>query len=93
VLLAAGAATISTAELPTGLKPGGRVEPPAGAPLPRPRKESLRESVAEVEKKRVLDALAEAGGNQKRAAELLGISRGTLLARLQAFGIARPRKG
>jgi two-component system response regulator AtoC len=93
VLLAAGAPTISTAELPTGLKPGGRVEAPAGAPLPRQRKESLRESVAEVEKKRVLDALAEAGGNQKRAAELLGISRGTLLARLQAFGIARPRKG
>jgi two-component system, NtrC family, response regulator AtoC len=53
---------------------------------------SLKNAVAEVEKQRVLDAMAQAGGNQKRAAELLGVSRGTLLSRLDAFGITRPRK-
>ena len=93
VLLAEGGRPISTAELPKGMKPGARAEPPADEEPQRARTESLKETVAALEKKRVLDALAEAGGNQKRAAEILGISRGTLLARLEAFGIARPRKG
>lgn len=52
----------------------------------------LRDAVEEVERRRVLDALAEAGGNQTLAAKKLGIARGTLIARLQAYGIARPRK-
>jgi len=93
VLLVAGGGAITPAHLPKRLKPGIPV-PTASDDAPRaPRAQSLKESIADVEKKRVLDALAEAGGNQKKAAELLGISRGTLLARLQAFGIARPRKG
>jgi transcriptional regulator with PAS, ATPase and Fis domain len=93
VLLVAGGGAITPAHLPKGLKPGIPF-PTASDDAPRaPRAQSLKESIADVEKKRVLDALAEAGGNQKKAAELLGISRGTLLARLQAFGIARPRKG
>ena len=32
------------------------------------------------------------GGNQTRAARVLGISRNTLLARLDAYGVSRPRK-
>ncbi len=44
------------------------------------------------ERSRILDALQRAGGNQKEAARLLGISRGTLLSRLDQFGIQRPRK-
>lgn len=79
--------TISPAELPVALKPRAIVERSPGS-----EKGSLREAVADVEKQRVLAALAESHGNQKRAAELLGISRGTLLARLDAFGIPRPRK-
>ncbi|MBX7081702.1 MAG: sigma 54-interacting transcriptional regulator [Nannocystaceae bacterium] len=47
---------------------------------------------ADPERQRILDALEKCAGNQTRAARLLGISRNTLLARLDAYGIARPRK-
>lgn len=38
-------------------------------------------------------ALDDAGGNQTRAAKLLGISRHALIDRLDRYGITRPRKG
>ncbi len=41
----------------------------------------------------ILRALAESAGNQKRAAEILGVSRRTLQYRLDALKIPRPRKG
>jgi two-component system, NtrC family, response regulator AtoC len=44
------------------------------------------------ERRRIIDALETCAGNQTRAAKLLGISRNTLLARLDAYGIKRPRK-
>jgi transcriptional regulator with GAF, ATPase, and Fis domain len=44
------------------------------------------------ELRRIRDALERAGGNQKDAAKLLGVSRRTLINRLEQFGIARPRK-
>jgi len=44
------------------------------------------------ERARIIDALEQCAGNQTRAAKLLGISRNTLLARLDAYGIPRPRK-
>jgi DNA-binding NtrC family response regulator len=49
-------------------------------------------AVDDGEKRRVLEALAKHGGNQTLAAKELGMARGTLLARMDAFGIARPRK-
>jgi len=53
----------------------------------------LRDEVKTLERGRIEDALRAASGNQRRAAELLGLSRGALLRRLEQLGIARPRKG
>ena len=44
------------------------------------------------ERARILEALRAEGGNQTRAARRLGISRGTMLARLERFEISRPQK-
>ncbi len=44
------------------------------------------------EKRRILAALDACAGNQTRAADRLKISRGTLVSRLEKYGIARPRK-
>jgi two-component system response regulator AtoC len=47
---------------------------------------------ADPERERILGVLSECGGNQSRAAKVLGISRTTLVARLNEYGIPRPRK-
>ena len=46
------------------------------------------QTLIDVEKQALLDALRRANGNKKRAAELLGIHRPTLYAKLKRFGIA-----
>ena len=52
----------------------------------------LREQLAQAERQRIVDALAKCAGNQTEAARALGISRRTLVKRLSAFNIPRPRK-
>ena len=47
----------------------------------------------EDERARVLAALERAGGNQSQAASLLGMSRRTLINRLEQYDLPRPRKG
>lgn len=47
----------------------------------------------EFERQRVTEALAACGGNQTRAAKMLGIARRTLTSRLDKLGLPRPRKG
>ena len=54
--------------------------------------ERLRIEVMEVERQHIVDALARCGGNQTRAAAELGISRRTLISRLQVYNIPRPLK-
>jgi two-component system response regulator AtoC len=54
--------------------------------------ERLRQQVKEVERQHILDALTRCGGNQTRAAKELGISRRTLISRLEEYNIPRPLK-
>jgi DNA-binding NtrC family response regulator len=65
--------------------------PPASAAEADPRSRLLREIEA-LERERVIDALARCAGNQTQAAELLGISRRTLVARLGQYELPRPRR-
>jgi two-component system response regulator AtoC len=52
----------------------------------------LRESLDAEEKRRILEALAACDGNQTKAAEQLGMPRRTFVARLQQYGLTKPRK-
>jgi DNA-binding NtrC family response regulator len=73
---------------------GGAVDPS------QPRRRGLgllassqdRAALEARERKTIEDTLLACAGNQSRAAELLGISRRTLIKRIASYGIARPRK-
>jgi DNA-binding NtrC family response regulator len=65
-------------------------EPSLGADLPVAG--ALHEQVDALERQRILDMLEQCGGNQSEAARRLGMSRGTLIARLDRYGVTRPRK-
>jgi two-component system, NtrC family, response regulator AtoC len=54
--------------------------------------ERLKQQVREVERQHIIDALTRCGGNQTRAAKELGISRRTLISRLEEYNIPRPLK-
>lgn len=53
----------------------------------------VREQMKALERARILKVLEAHGGNQTQAAKALGISRKTLLRRLDDYGVPRPRKG
>ncbi len=72
--------------------------PPSSASVPAPipqapaSRRTLAEDVGDIERRRIIEALETCGGSQVRAAELLGISRRTLISRMETFGLPRPRK-
>jgi two-component system response regulator AtoC len=79
--------------------PPTRAGTPASEAAPSDGQPALRSQVETFERARIMEALEQAGGNQSRAAELLGVSRRTLVARLSAYGLTKvyaprtPNKG
>ncbi|MBK6920901.1 MAG: sigma 54-interacting transcriptional regulator [Deltaproteobacteria bacterium] len=63
--------------------------PPAAAVPPL---REVKEQYVAAERQRIIDALERCHGNQTEAAKLLGIARRTLIKRLDAYGLPRPRK-
>jgi DNA-binding NtrC family response regulator len=55
--------------------------------------DEAKRAARSLEKRRIAEAIERCGGNQTRAAQLLQISRRTLVARLTEYGFARPLKG
>jgi two-component system, NtrC family, response regulator AtoC len=67
-------------------KPSAANERETELPIPNLSAEEL------AERTRIIDVLAECAGNQSQAADVLGISRSTLVNRLNSYRIRRPRK-
>ncbi len=63
----------------------------AARKLPTGKTGDLHEEVSQLERQRIVDALATCGQNQSQAAKMLGIARNTLIARMKAFGLAKAR--
>ena len=88
--------TILPEHLPPALLKATEARRAAALATARPgtgdRAAGLPSEIETLEKRRILDMLAACAGNQTQAARKLGISRGTLIARLEAFGVPRPRK-
>ncbi|MFO0606997.1 MAG: sigma 54-interacting transcriptional regulator [Polyangiales bacterium] len=77
---------------PDALALDARASRPPGEPRRSDPDGPLKAEIADIERRRILDALERCRGNQTRAAELLGISRRTLITRLDEYGVERPRK-
>jgi len=76
---------------PAALAGSGRTRS-AAAPAEASPRVALKGELEHFERNQILAALAESGGNQTRAARLLGISRRTLTNKLTRHDLPRPRK-
>lgn len=74
---------------------GHTLPPPSSSHASRAHPDSQRDLRSELdlhERERIGDALRACAGNQTRAATMLGISRRTLISRLEKYGFDRPLK-
>jgi DNA-binding NtrC family response regulator len=76
--------------LPEDLPPSLQRAPAPAPPLERDAG-PLADELKALERARISEALERCGGNQSRAAELLGMPRRTLVSRLAEFGLGRRR--
>ncbi|HSN31025.1 MAG TPA: sigma 54-interacting transcriptional regulator [Kofleriaceae bacterium] len=86
-LILATADVIDVADLPQDKMSVAFAPPPAPAP-----EASVAESPDAEERREILEALETCAGNQTHAAKLLGVSRRTLINKLEKFALPRPRK-
>jgi transcriptional regulator with PAS, ATPase and Fis domain len=102
VLLAGASGVVTATHLPSEIneraassRPGAPVVASDGSASASGKARSrgdIKRELEEIEKQRIIDALEQCQGNQSRAAELIGMPRRTFLARLEAYGLPRPRK-
>jgi DNA-binding NtrC family response regulator len=85
-------ASIGRRQLPIEKLTAQFVAPKSDGRKPPELFEAVRRELAPLERQRIVDALERANGNQTEAARLLGISRRTLINRLELYGLPRPRK-
>jgi transcriptional regulator with PAS, ATPase and Fis domain len=84
-VLSQGAAVL-VEHLPTSVA-GVPREPAAAVPVA-----DLPGEIRSLERTRIVEALERSGGIQSAAARVLGISRRTLISRIEEYGLPRPRK-
>jgi len=78
---------------PPPAPPSSRPQAPAQiANEPTPPTSDLRADLATIERARIVAALERCNGNQTLAAQELGISRRTLVNRLNSYDLPRPRR-
>ena len=78
---------------PAAREMAGRPTQPAGITIDDAGQGPVAAEIpGEPERERILRVLAECGGNQSRAAKILGIARSTLVLRLNEYRVPRPRK-
>jgi two-component system, NtrC family, response regulator AtoC len=66
--------------------------PAAPDTVPLGLHDAARHAAQSIERRRIAEAMDRCGGNQTRAAQMLRVSRRTLVARLTEYGFARPLK-
>jgi DNA-binding NtrC family response regulator/pSer/pThr/pTyr-binding forkhead associated (FHA) protein len=71
---------------------GSSSEPPEPVMKPAPGFRSLEEEIRELEQKRIQSALDSSGGNQKRAAQLIGMPLRTFVSKLTQYGLRPARR-
>jgi two-component system response regulator AtoC len=59
----------------------------AATPFPQSSQSQSPQSMEDIEKQALIDALARCNGNRTRAAEILGLSRRTILNKIKAYGL------
>jgi two-component system, NtrC family, response regulator AtoC len=82
--------TVAEATMRTVTRP---TMPDLGAPQPVAHEDAGLSAEELEDRERIVDALTRAAGNQSLACKLLGLSRSSLILRLERYRIARPRKG
>ena len=82
VLIMASGASIATGDLPPEMLPASAASSKSGS----------KDTLDDAEKRHILQAIDDCGGNQVTAAKRLGVARNTLWRKLKAYGIPAKKK-